>query len=284
VFTLARKQKWFHRIVIADIAVAPLILLLILLSVLGGSKTSTTGVAGSDPLVNPGVYQGEVAIQQWLNSKPSPLPGGHIVSFYKTTSIPVPSTATPPVAKDEIVSYTVLAHSTFYKVSVEAQINGSNASIISDPYLSVIAGSTSVPGSSPTISSPWPGITPSPVPSSGSLQQSVQGWASAFTSGSSSSLALAIGDPNQSDHYAPLHGVSQVASTIEFYAPINKTGTVAIAEVNLAITWNGEKVTTNSNYTFDVLVERPLSAAPVVVAWGPPGSGPSLTPYQNATN
>jgi hypothetical protein len=284
VFTLARKQKWFHRAVIADIVVAPLILLLILFSVIGGSKGSTTGATNPNPLINPGVYQGQVAIQQWLNSKPSPLPGGHIVSFYNTVPIHAPSTATPPVANDEIVNYIVLANGTFYKVSVEAQLTGSSASIISDPYLSVTANSTTVPGSTPTISSPWPGISPTPVPSSGPLQQSVQGWANALTSGSSSSLALSIGDPNQGDHYVPLHGVSQVASTIEFYAPTNKTGTKAIAEVNLAITWNGEKPTTNSNYTFDILIERPLSAAPVVVAWGPPGSGPSLTPYQNATS
>jgi hypothetical protein len=32
----------------------------------------------------------------------------------------------------------------------------------------------------------------------------------------------------------------------------------------------------------DVLVERASTAAPVVVAWGPSGSGPMLRPYQNA--
>ncbi len=284
IFTLARKQKWFHRAVIADIVVAPLILLLILFSVLGGSKGSPLSSTNSNPLINPGVYQGQVAIQQWLNGKPSPLPGGHIVGFYDIVPIHAPSTSTPPTPNYEIASYIVLANGTFYKVSVEEQITGSTASVISDPYLSVTATSTTVPGSTPTVSSPWPGIATSPVPSSGSLQQSVQGWANAFTSGSSSTLALSIGDPNQGDHYTPLHGVSQVSSTIEFYAPTNKAGTTAIAEVNLAITWNGEKPTTNSNYTFDILIERPLSAAPVVVAWGPPGSGPSLTPYQNATS
>jgi len=284
VFSLAKRQAWLRRVIIADIAVAPLILLLILLFVFGGSRSATTTTSNSFPASNPGAYQGQVAIQRWLNSKPAPLPGGQIVSLDNIKKVPVPSGSTQPTANDEIVSYVVLAKGTFYKVSVEAQVTGTNASVVSDPYIAPISGASSVPGAAPTITSPWPGITPTGTPTSGPLQQSVQGWANAFTSGSSSALALSVGDPNSGDHYVPLHGISQATATIEFYAPINKKGTEAIAEVNLDIVWDGEKTASNSssNYTFDILIERPLSAAPVVVAWGPPGSGPQLKPYQNA--
>ncbi len=284
VFSLAKRQKWLRRVIIADITVAPLILLLILVFIFGGTRKATT-VSNLFPASNPGAYQGQIAIQQWLNSQPAPLPGGHIVSLYKIAKVPAATataSSTQPIPDDEIVSYIILARGTFYKVSVEAQVTGSTASIISDPYLAPIAGVSSVPGVAPTVTSPWPGITPAGIPTSGPLQQSVQGWADAFTSGSPSALALSVGDPNSSDHYVPLQGVAQVTTTIEFYAPINKQGTEAIAEVNLAMTWKGEKPTTTSNYTFDILIERPLSAAPVVVAWGPPGSGPQLKPYQNA--
>jgi hypothetical protein len=208
------------------------------------------------------------------------------VSLDNITKVPVPTQSTQPTTNDEIVSYVVLAKGVFYKVSIEAQVTGTNASVVSDPYIAPISGVSSVPGAAPTITSPWPGITPAGTPTSGPLQQSVQGWANAFTSGSSSALALSVGDPNSGDHYVPLRGISQATSTIEFYAPLNKKSTAAIAEVNLDIVWSGEKIATNSNsnsnYTFDILIERPLSAAPVVVAWGPPGSGPQLKPYQNA--
>ena len=65
-------------------------------------------------------------------------------------------------------------------------------------------------------------------------------------------------------------------------------------EVNLDITWadqpanrqtgNDQSVSANPQgpqTTLDLLVERAHTAAPVVIAWGPPGSGPTLTAHQN---
>lgn len=36
--------------------------------------------------------------------------------------------------------------------------------------------------------------------------------------------------------------------------------------------------------SFDILLSDPSAALPSIVAWGPPGSGPDLEPYQNAIN
>jgi hypothetical protein len=265
---------------IADLVVAPLILLMILITILGGTATNSATSASGTVLNSPIVYQGEVNIQQWLASTPPPLPGGTIVSYYG--QMPAPTPAKPQldstVANYRIASFIVLSHGTFYKVSVEEELNGQNASVVSNAPSIIPLGPTA--NISSAISSPWSGINPTGDPPNGALAQSIQGWANAFTSGSPASLALAVGDPNSSDHYVPLSGVSQVQSTVLYYAPTSTT--TAIAEVNLAIAWSGHPLPKAANYAFDILIERPLSAAPVVVAWGPPGSGPSLVPYQNA--
>lgn len=280
---ILRKQRLFRRIIVADIIVAPLVLLLIVLLIFGGntSSSSATDSSGTN-LATPIAYQGDVGIQRWLSSTPAPLPGGHIISYYG--EVPVQQPAKPQIGTTlgdyVIASYIVLAKGTFYKASVEEQISGGNTSVISDPSIIPLSSASSVPGAAPTTTSPWPGINATPPPSNGALTQSIQGWTSAFTSGSPSSLALAVGDPNSTDHYVPLSNVAQATPTVLFYATTSKTS--AIVEVDLAITWNGESTVKNSNYTYDLLVERPLSAAPVVVAWGPAGSGPSLVPYQNA--
>jgi hypothetical protein len=58
--------------------------------------------------------------------------------------------------------------------------------------------------------------------------------------------------------------------------------------VTVSLLWKGEKApafgssTSGPQTTMDLLLERADTAAPVVVAWGPPGSGPGLVPYQNA--
>jgi hypothetical protein len=277
-----RRQRLFRRIIVIDVIVAPLILLLIFGTLFGSSATSASSSAAGTVLDSPLVYQGEVNVQQWLDAKPAPLPGGTLVSYYGQTPAPVPakpSTDPTTVADYHIVSFVVVAHNVFYKVSIEEQLNGQSASVVSvAPSITPLG---SADNASSSTQSPWSGISVNTAPPSTTFSQAVQGWAEAYTSGSPGSLALAVGDPNSSDHYVPLSGVSQVQSNVVYYASL--TPTTAIAEVDLTITWAGQtKSPQSANYVYDVLVERPLSAAPVVVAWGPPGSGPSLVPYQNA--
>jgi len=133
-------------------------------------------------------------------------------------------------------------------------------------------------------SSPWPnlnGVAQSPT-ISGPLTQALNGWAHAYATGSPSQLALTVGDPNALDHYTPLSGVSQVQSvTVDFSYSNPKANTgQSLLEVTLTVSMN--HVSQPVQLTYDLLVERTNSAAPTIVAWGPPGSGPSLTPYQNA--
>ena len=121
-------------------------------------------------------------------------------------------------------------------------------------------------------------------------------WLAAYTSGSDAALHLAVGDPNPAHTYVALSGVRQASYTVLAAAPVGKPadGDLAV-EISLSLVWDHEHVaspelagmngTSGSparQTTMDLLVAHASSAAPVVVAWGPPGSGPSLRPYENA--
>ena len=126
-------------------------------------------------------------------------------------------------------------------------------------------------------------------------------WLAAYTSGSDAALHLAVGDPNPAHTYVALSGVRQASYTVLAAAPVGKPadGDLAV-EISLSLVWDHEHVAspnlsdaalagtsgTSSSpapqTTMDLLVAHASSAAPIVVAWGSPGSGPSLRPYENA--
>jgi hypothetical protein len=125
----------------------------------------------------------------------------------------------------------------------------------------------------------------------------MSGWLDAYVSGSSSQLAVAVGDPDTSHHYRALQGVASANFSVLYAAPReapnvapapnNSSPDALLVEVSLNIQWNGEKaLAPNTSVdgpptTTDLLIERANTAAPVVVAWGQPGTGPSLKPYGN---
>lgn len=253
----------------ANVIAGGLALFIVIASVFRSAPVTETS---SSQTFTPLYSQGKVALQRWLKQSPQPLPHSTIVSTDGVQGVG---------NGDYIVSFLVESGNTLYKASLEINQSGQQYTLLANPSVAV---SQSVIGAPAPSSSPWPGIAVGTTPPSASFNQAITGWANAFTSGSSSALSLTVGDPNSSVHFTPLSGIAQVVATTVSYAPMNKQNTVGIARVNLAITWDGEPTSSNpvANYTFDVLVDRPLSAAPVVVAWGPPGSGPSLVPYQNA--
>jgi hypothetical protein len=271
---------------------------------LAGTKSSSKTAAGLSAAAS-GETAARLAIETWAAQSPSPLPGAHIVDWLGAASVTV---STPPKGSPAAGSaryravidrFGVTAGGRLYQVDVEVALgaNGS-AAPIGEPSIE-----PGPPGmSSPASSGPWPGIQATSSVSS-AVTQAIQGWAQAYTSGSSSELHLAVGDPSGADTYRPLSGVASVSTSIPWAAPIGpaRSGEM-IAQVDLAITWDhsGSRsagvsgtsgvsgVSGNSGTptpsALDVLVERANSAAPVVVAWGPPGSGPTLTPYSNAVH
>jgi len=123
----------------------------------------------------------------------------------------------------------------------------------------------------------------------------VQAWAAAYTSGDPAALRLTVGDPDPARGYLPLTGVAAADTTVG-PSTVLDPATVAV-RVELAITWPtaepagsataavtspAEPPAAAAKVAFDVLVTGADTAAPRVVAWGGPGTGPELTPFRNA--
>jgi hypothetical protein len=254
-----------RRFIVGDVVLLPIVLLLVL-GLKGAATSSTTGL--QYPTVNQtSIYNAKIYLQQLLSSNTSPLPHGHIVDLYGVT----------PISKKggyEDVTYIADNGSNVVKLTVE-MVNGQ---IVAGPSVQPDEGSIGL--SSNTNLSPWPSVVNlGQAPTTPAFTQAINGWATVFTTGSSSSLALAVGDPSSSHHYTPLHGVTAMTSTevLAYYNPPRNAA--AYAEVDLTVKERG--VPKPVTLIYDVLIERPNSSAPAVAAWGPPGSGPTLVPYQN---
>ena len=192
--------------------------------------------------------------------------------------------------------FTVQGDPGIFEADVEVALTASGPVALGGPSLMPVQLGPSA-GSAATQSGPWPGlVATTSVPPA--VSQTVQSWADAYTSGNPATLALAVGDPDTADHYTPLSGVAAVAATVGEAAQVKgTTGDDMAVEVALDITWAGQQNGQSTNgpsggnqsavnpqgpqTTLDLLVERAHTAAPVVVAWGPPGSGPTLIAYKN---
>lgn len=111
------------------------------------------------------------------------------------------------------------------------------------------------------------------------LQAAVSKWATAYLADDRPTLATTTGDL-QSRSYVGLGEFTATASAIEAFVPRADKG---LSLVRVAISATGPGGWT-SQLEYDLLVSDADSALPKIVAWGPPGAGPSLAPYQNALN
>lgn len=325
---LARRQRWYRRLVWSCVVLAPLALLTLLVVIGSKHTTPTKSRPAAAAVTSPGRTAATQDLDAWLGRTPSPLPGATVLSWDGAKTIdppPQPKSggvfsssggSSTPVWKTEIDTFTLVVPAP--KPTTGAQVKATTAAVYQasvavalDPH----GGAVSMGGPSlirepktPTsqwfVGGPWSGIQSSTT-ISGPVQQAVNGWLSAYTSGNSSSLSLAIGDTNGSHVYIPLSGVHSATDAVVASAPRvapnnpvptsnshKVTASAEIVEVTLDITWDGQSpppqtfqgTTTEPQTTMDLLVERANTAAPVVVAWGPPGTGPGLQPYQNAVS
>lgn len=250
-------------------------------------------------LSSPGRAAASVALDTWLNSKPSPIPGGRTLLWSGVTSLPnAPTTTTTAAAADgvapspvqigtEIDKFVVVgADGATYEASLQVSLDSVGAaSVIAGPALTPIPtmGQDEISANSDT---PWPDLTVGSA--ADPVNTAVQGWANAFTGGDAAALRQVVGDPDNAHSYLPLSGVGAVTVAIG-NAAIPAGGAAAdhlLVRVTVTpapvVSANGDASVTPVGFTYDLLVEHASTAAPVVIAWGAPGSGPTLTPYQNA--
>jgi len=309
---LAKRQRLYRRVVWSTVVLTPLALLALI--VVAGSKTPP--VVSTHTVVDANTSPGRTAATQelhaWLTENPSPLPNATVVSWDGAT--PVASVNPPPGSSStgaaggapwqaEIDTFTLEVLQpppsgqsstsqptyTVYKAGVEVALDPAGGAVaLGGPSLTI---EPPTPSANADPSGPWPGIQ-STSTVSGPVSQAINGWLTAYTSGSSSSLGLSVGDPNSAHAYLPLSGVSSATDTVT--AAASRPGGAEIVEITINIVWNGQSAAaaaaasqngvTPPQTTMDLLVERANTAAPVVVAWGAPGSGPTLKPYENAVS
>ena len=262
---LARRQKLYRAWVWASVALAPLAFLTALVA------AERSGGSSAGPS-SPGEAAATVALETWLASKPPPLPGGHLVDWAGASPLTRSGPAKWHAEDDRFV--VAATGGRLWSASVEvALVPGSEPVVLAGPDLAPLPGPTPQPASGP-----WPGLSAgqSPPPLVGTA---VAGWARAYCSGNPSELRLAVGDNDPAHAYSPLTGVATERVQVTWYATLPRSSD-AVAQVDLWLHWVGERAMPARPVVMDLLVARASGLAPLVVSWGPPGSGPSLKQYE----
>jgi len=333
---LARRQRWYRRLIWSSVILAPIALLAVIV-VAGSARSPKAPSPAPAPSVSSrGRTVATQELDAWLAETPSPLPGATVLSWDGARTIsPEKSTQknkggllggsgggtqNRSVWVTEIDTFTLVVPPTKKATSVvseatpvlQASVYQASVAVALDPSGTgaVAMGGASITKEPQTTTSqwftggPWPGITSSNAVSS-AVQEAINGWVDAYTGGNAAALSLAVGDTDSAHTYVPLSGVQSAAATVVAAAPRiapnsqvpitaraarTANPTAEIVEITLAIRWNGEPTpppgtqgqSAAPKTTMDLLVERANTSAPVVVAWGPQGTGPTLVPYQNA--
>ena len=250
--------------------------------------SSNTG-AGPDNSVTREAAQAQVAVERWLATKPSPLPGGRVVAYTGSTTKPAQRRDGQQTEQRTLSTYAfVLADPAgqMYDTSIQMVVSDDGAVALADPAL------VPIPPSSPEAGGqaewPWPGVAS--IAAAPEYSQAVTAWTKAYTGGDPAALKLAVGDPAADRFYMPLAGVTfsdisvgQVGALWADDQDRTKESKPrqALLRVSVSATWASEGAATRQpSLTYDLLLDRADTAAPVVVAWGPPGA--DLSPYGNA--
>jgi hypothetical protein len=270
-------------------------LLLATLAALTGSTASAT--VDAPRVTSPGRAAATERILDWLAGPDPGLPGGRMLLWSGARTAAPPTTGTANGGGDaalavEVDTFVVVdgnGNQFTAEVQVALDENGA-ATVLSGPSLTPLPVLDLAAAHN---AGPWPG-RPTGQPTA-PVMAAVRAWAAAYTSSDQAALRLTVGDPDPARGYLPLTGVAAAETTVGPVAVLDRA--TQVVRVDLAITWAATGSTEQASaaatppagttaaapkITFDVLITGADTAAPRVVAWGGPGSGPGLTPFQNA--
>lgn len=286
-----RKTKRWRMLIKLSAICGPAALVFSLYNASGNAQQTpaSTTAAGSNAS-SPGQFAATQAVTKWLASSPAPLPGGQLVSPDGSTPVAAGKGVDPKAAEKawqganwEVDNFILSdGAGNGYKASVEVAVTP-------DGQSQVVAGPSLVPlqGASQSLlgnANPWPQLESTTATAADT--SAVNQWATAFTSGDPSQLAQAVGDPNADHNYLPLSGIASVTAKVLYAGAVDDATTVT--QVQLIPVWNGQNDTSSMDsdqqpgITLDLVLTGANTAAPRVVAWGGPGTGPGLKPYANA--
>lgn len=243
----------------------------------------------------------------WLSAPDPQLPGGRVLTVddqvervdYNTDQAKRDAkrggtATTTQLSSLHIVHFTLAdTVGNLYRSAVSVCVDGTGVvTSVSSPSLDRLPPASNTSGA---ISDVWPGRTQAQA--SDSVKQAVKAWAAAYTSGDAAGLRQALGDTDPNHLYVPLPkaaGLTATASAATETAaadPKTPGRQVLAVRVDLTLAWTAQTAdklgqTSSSREltqtSLDVLVEQADTAAPKVVAWGAPGTGPTLQRFANA--
>lgn len=293
---VARKRAALKALIWAQLLSWPVLALAVVGLLLdgGSSPSGPTGTvvaatSSSETLAKSVAMQ---TVSKWLDSEPSPLPGGQLLfveSVVKTDVKSGSTNASPGPLDPKSLSVVSLVLSggdgQLYRSAVPVAVaDDATASAIEVPSLELIAARRASDSQEA-----WPGRDT--INASDEVSMAASQWALAFASGDSDTLRLAVGDTAADHFYQPMPQMQQVKVSLkgasELKKPVeNQPGSqVIIVRAQLTYLWAGQPADKTNSAAFtamDLLVERADTAAPLVTAWGAPGTGPSLVRYGNA--
>ncbi|WP_344807689.1 hypothetical protein, partial [Microlunatus ginsengisoli] len=277
--TVKKTRRW-RRLVTVYVWAAVILLPLTLLAlfVLAGQQLAGHGSA-TDKTVSgtQEAAQAQVLLERWIGQNPSPLPGGRVVALIDATS------QTPaPAHPGEVVDYRIATYrfviadraDNLYTTGVQLAITPDGPVLLARPALLPIpaTGTTAQGGQWP-----WPGVEAgTPQAAYGAA---VNAWLAAYTSGDPAALKQAVGDPDPSRSYLTLSGVKLSSPAIGpvgyLWGPGQDSGKDALPQqallrVTVGASWTGQTPApggTVPTLTYDLLLDKADTAAPVVVAW-----------------
>lgn len=295
----AKRQKFFRRSIVGVVFVAfPLSVLCNLAVVPKVLDAKPAAAAQQSQLTSETKPAAMLAVQTWLAQTPSPLPGGQLLSWDG-----VDIQAQPEVSVDPNTNQTTekqglqLHHMTV--AAATGQVFDTTVQVGYSKFRGVqVIGQPALIPRAPDDKAQWPNLTSWPhlakVTPSDPVIQSVSAWVEAFSSGNPDKLRLAVGDTADNRSYVPLSKVTatavqvtDAAARIDPKADSSTKPSEVIARVTFAVQWQGQvlgRTETPSKVSYDVLIKKADTAAPVVVAWGGVGTGESLTEYMNAVD
>lgn len=281
-----RRFRWYRRAVWSSVVLTPILVLALLISV--SSTGGPAPVSGSAQVSSPGQGVATTRLWTWL---PQVMPGARIVNWDGALPGPEPANdrngvpVGPPTERELFV--VADRNGNLYQAQVLVVLDPqAGPAVTDDPSLVPLPGSSSVGGLSDTTE--WTGLVDGTAPQP--VVDAVDTWAAAFTSGDRAKLRLAVADPDGSHAYLPLTGVASAAASVTRSAtwPV-ADGQVGdgrmVVRAELTLVWAGhpaDPTRSAAGVGYDLLVVGSLTASPRVVAWGGPGSGPTLTAFGNA--
>lgn len=113
------------------------------------------------------------------------------------------------------------------------------------------------------------------------ITQAIDSWAAAYVTNNTQSLYLLSGD-SKAQHFFGLTGWELTPNTTpNISSSYQISPSEAIVQISIPIT-STSSTPTQVVASYDLLLSGLTKSVPYITAWGPIGSGTTLTPYQNA--